>query len=132
VEECCKWRTVEWPPEALDWRGWLFTPAPEGGIDLHKGGEKPYRITLTGYSGMQRDVIKALIKLTGAEPTNTMSKDNTHLISARPQTQKHTAALSWGIAAVNHLWYHQPPQKDQTVDFQITDLPCQTPLKRGG
>jgi hypothetical protein len=29
------------------------------------------------------------------------------------------------------LTYHQPTQKDQTADLQITDLPCQRPRKRG-
>ena len=100
LDECHRWRTCEWPAEALDWRGWLFAPFPEKAIS----GAEDKQVTLTGYNGIQRDVIKQLIRLTGAHQTNTMSRENTHLISARPGTQKHTAAQNWGIRAVNHLW----------------------------
>jgi len=99
VEACCRWRTAEWPPEALDWRGWLFSPTPATPI-----AGPGLVISLTGYIDVQRDVIKQLVRLTGAELTLTLAKTNTHVVSLRPGSTKHQAAIHWGVAAVNHLW----------------------------
>ena len=61
-------------------------------------------ITLTGYTGIQRDVLKMLIRLTGAECTDALTKKNTHLLCNNPTSKKAVAAESWGIRVVNHLW----------------------------
>jgi hypothetical protein len=61
-------------------------------------------ITLTGYTGIQRDVLKTLIRVTGAECTDALTKKNTHLLCNNPTSKKAVAAAQWGIRVVNHLW----------------------------
>jgi len=104
VKDCCKCRTTVWPTKALEWKGWQFqpVPGPDAGIPCSDG--KPAIITLTGYTGYQRESLKTLINMTGAKCTSALTKSNTHLLCKEPNSKKAAAAASWGVKVVNHLW----------------------------
>ena len=114
VLECVRQRTTVWPTKSLEWKGWRFLPRPGHAIPTVEGGDGvQFVITLTGYTGIQRDVLKMLIRLTGAECTDALTKKNTHLLCNNPTSKKAVAAESWRIQVVNHLG----------VD-QVTNLPA--------
>jgi len=102
VKECCRLRTIVWPTKALEWCGWPFQPGPSAGIPFADNTRAI--ITLTGYTGYQRDALKALITMAGAEFTPALTKSNTHLLCMEPNSKKASAAGHWGITVVNHLW----------------------------
>ena len=105
VLECVRQRTTVWPTKSLEWKGWRFLPRPGHAIPTVEGGDGvQFVITLTGYTGIQRDVLKMLIRLTGAECTDALTKKNTHLLCNNPTSKKAVAAESWRIQVVNHLW----------------------------
>jgi len=102
VKECCRLRTIVWPTKALEWCGWPFQPGPSAGIPFADNTRAV--ITLTGYTGYQRDALKALITMAGAEFTPALTKSNTHLLCMEPNSKKASAAGHWGVTIVNHLW----------------------------
>jgi len=104
VKECCKCRTTVWPAQEIDWRGWQFQPVPGPQPGIPCGDQKPAVITLTGYTGFQRDALKTLINMTGAEFTPALTKSNTHILCKEPNSKKAIAATYWGVHVVNHLW----------------------------
>jgi hypothetical protein len=105
VLECAKLHTTVWPTLALEWRGWRFLPHPRHAIPVTAGEDvAQFVVTLTGYTGIQRDVLKMLIRVTGAECTDALTKKNTHLLCNNPTSKKAVAATAWGIRVVNHLW----------------------------
>ena len=104
VKECCKFRTTVWSTKALEWKGWQFQPVPGPNAGIPCGNEKPAVITLTGYTGYQRESLKTLINMTGAECTPALTKSNTHLLCKEPSSKKAVAAAQWGVKVVNHLW----------------------------
>ena len=53
---------------------------------------------------MQRDTLKDLIRVTGAECTDSLTRENTHVLCSNLSSKKALAAGSWGIKVVNHLW----------------------------
>ena len=101
-KECWNLRTIVWPTKALAWCGWLFQPGLLAGIPF--GDNTRAVITLTGYTRYQRDALKALIIMAGAEFTPVLTKDNTHLLCMEPTTKKAIAAQQWDVTVVNHLW----------------------------
>ena len=88
VKECCKCRTTVWPAQELEWRGWQFQPVPGPQPGIPCGDQKPAVITLTGYTGFQRDALKTLINMTGAKCTPALTKTNTHLLCMEPNSNK--------------------------------------------
>jgi len=103
--ECAKLHTTVWPTRVLEWKGWRFLPRPRHAIPMTAGEDvAQFVITLTGYTGIQRDVLKTLIRVTGAECTDALTKKNTHLLCNNPTSKKAVAAAQWGIRVVNHLW----------------------------
>jgi hypothetical protein len=81
----------------------LHYPLVRGGIP----GFQDLRITLSNYGGEARIYLENLIQATGAEFTKSMKQENTHLITARNQSEKCQAAKEWGIEMVNHLWIEE-------------------------
>ena len=101
VRECHEKRaTVFLDGPEQNMRNLLFCPFPSTSIE----GSSDMQITLTGFQGQQRETIKQLIKLTGAQQTNTMTKSNTHLLCLSHDTHKYTAAVKWGLHVVSHVW----------------------------
>jgi hypothetical protein len=103
VRECCRLRTTVWPSKALEWKGWQFQPCPKTPIETVEGGNN-FVITLTGYTGVMREALKELIRMTGAQCTPALTKTNTHLLCNTPHSKKAQAARTWGVKVVNHLW----------------------------
>ncbi|CAI4219997.1 unnamed protein product [Parascedosporium putredinis] len=81
----------------------LHYPIPKNGIPGFEG----FKITLSNYGGEARTYLENLIKASGATYTKTMKAENTHLITARDNSEKCEAAADWGISMVNHLWVEE-------------------------
>lgn len=81
----------------------LHYPIPRNGIPGFEG----LKITVSNYGGEARTYLENLIKACGAEFTKTMKQDNTHLITARANSEKCEAALDWNVTMVNHLWIEE-------------------------
>jgi hypothetical protein len=75
-------------------------PRPRGGVP----GFGSYMITLSGYSGAARVHLEQLAVAAGARFSRTLTRDNTHLLSAAARGEKSDAAREWGMPLVNHLW----------------------------
>ncbi|KAI0083353.1 hypothetical protein BDY19DRAFT_1060990 [Irpex rosettiformis] len=78
----------------------LHYPIPNRPIDGFAG----HIITITNYTGKDREYIKKLITTMGAEFTASMSGKNTVVVAAFISGIKTTKAISWQIPVVNHLW----------------------------
>lgn len=74
---------------------------------------------MTGFVGEERNDLKHLIRMSGANYSGTLSKkENTHLISCayvlycnmiyiiRPEGEKYKKALEWAIVVVSKRWLH--------------------------
>ncbi len=81
----------------------LHYPVPEDGIP----GFKDMRIALSNYGGDARIYLENLVTAAGATFTKTMKADNTHLITARGNSEKCDAAKDWNVGMVNHLWIEE-------------------------
>ena len=81
----------------------LHYPIPRMPLEGFEGT----RITLSNYGGDTRIYLESLVKAAGGEFTKSMKQDNTHLITARNNSEKCEAALEWGISMVNHLWIEE-------------------------
>ncbi|OBT69481.1 hypothetical protein VE03_01070 [Pseudogymnoascus sp. 23342-1-I1] len=81
----------------------LHYPVPRMPLEGFEGT----RITLSNYGGDTRIYLESLVKAAGGEFTKSMKQDNTHLITARNNSEKCEAALEWGISMVNHLWIEE-------------------------
>ena len=87
----------------------LHYPVPREGMP----GFDQYRISLSNYSGDARGYLENLARAAGCEFTKTMKTDNTHLITAHPQSEKCDAAREWNVHIVNHLWLEESYAKGQ-------------------
>lgn len=81
----------------------LHYPIPRNGIP----GFEKLAISVSNYGGEARIYLENLITAAGGTFTKTMTKDNTHLVTARDNSEKCAAARDWGIAMVNHLWIEE-------------------------
>ncbi|KAI8965073.1 BRCT-containing protein [Daldinia sp. FL1419] len=105
----------------------LHYPVPRDGIPGFKGK----KITVSNYGGEARIYLENLINATGAEYTKTMKADNTHLITARDNSEKCDAARDWNIEMVNHLWIEESYAKCEMQSITIpkyTHFPARTNL----
>lgn len=78
----------------------LHYPVPKKPIE----GFSKHLITITNYTGKDREYLKKLIATLGGEFTPSMSGKNTVVIAAYIHGTKTQKAISWGIPVVNHLW----------------------------
>ncbi|KAL4242530.1 hypothetical protein ABKN59_011898 [Abortiporus biennis] len=78
----------------------LHYPIPRKPVE----GFPNHVITITNYTGRDREYLKKLITTLGAEFTPSMSGRNTVLVAAYINGTKTTKARSWAIPIVNHLW----------------------------
>ncbi|KAI1336992.1 BRCT domain-containing protein [Xylariaceae sp. FL0016] len=81
----------------------LHYPVPRNGIPGFSGK----RITVSNYGGEARIYLENLITAAGATFTKTMKADNTHLITARDNSEKCEAARDWQVDMINHLWLEE-------------------------
>ncbi|KAI9790287.1 MAG: hypothetical protein M1816_005312 [Peltula sp. TS41687] len=81
----------------------LHYPIARGGLPNFR----KYRISLSNYGGEARLYLENLVVAAGGEFTKTLRQDNTHLITARPYSEKCQAAKEWNIHMVNHLWLEE-------------------------
>lgn len=81
----------------------LHYPVPREGIP----GFEDAMITVSNYGGEARIYLENLITAAGATFTKTMKGENTHLITARDNSEKCAAAREWNIHMVNHLWVEE-------------------------
>jgi hypothetical protein len=105
----------------------LHYPLPRNGIP----GFKNFRITLSNYGGEARIYLENLVVAAGGEFTKSMKQDNTHLITARKNSEKCTAAEEWNIEMINHLWIEECYAKCQVqklTDPRYTHFPPRTNL----
>jgi hypothetical protein len=123
VLECCRMRTTVWPSGVFEWKGWDLLPHPGHGIRPAEGVHT-FVISITGYTGLHREILKTLIEKSGAQFTARLTRDNTHLLCNTPTTKKAIAANKWNrhitkhtqhgsrssfsglklVKVVNHLW----------------------------
>lgn len=105
----------------------LHYPIPRDGIP----GFKDTRITVSNYGGEARIYLENLIIAAGASFTKTMKSDNTHLITARDNSEKCEAARDWNINMVNHLWVEESYAKCEMQSITVpkyTHFPPRTNL----
>ncbi|TGJ81739.1 hypothetical protein E0Z10_g7007 [Xylaria hypoxylon] len=105
----------------------LHYPEPRNGIP----GFKDMRISVSNYGGEARIYLENLIKCAGATFTKTMKADNTHLVTARDNSEKCEAARDWNIHMVNHLWIEESYAKCEMQTLTVskyTHFPPRTNL----
>ncbi|KAI0514931.1 BRCT domain-containing protein [Xylaria bambusicola] len=105
----------------------LHYPEPRNGIP----GFNDMRISVSNYGGEARIYLENLIKATGATFTKTMKADNTHLVTARDNSEKCDAARDWNIHMVNHLWIEESYAKSEMQSVTVpkyTHFPPRTNL----
>ncbi|KAI9501586.1 BRCT domain-containing protein, partial [Coemansia spiralis] len=61
-------------------------------------------ISISHYTGASREYLRRLIIAMGAKYTPKLTRNNTHLITARSDGRKYSAAIEWNIDVVNHFW----------------------------
>lgn len=61
-------------------------------------------ITVTGYTGSERTLLKNMIFIVGARYTGYLTRTNTHIICKSPTGDKYNKAREWGIHCVNAKW----------------------------
>ncbi|KAJ7380909.1 PAX-interacting protein 1 [Desmophyllum pertusum] len=61
-------------------------------------------ITVTGYAGAERTLLKNMIFIIGARYTGYLTRANTHIICKSSTGDKYTKAREWGIFCVNAKW----------------------------
>lgn len=105
----------------------LHYPIPRNGLP----GFKDLRITVSNYGGEARIYLENLITAAGATYTKTMKSDNTHLITARDNSEKCEAARDWNINMINHLWIEESYAKCEMQSLTVskyTHFPPRTNL----
>ncbi|KAI0199835.1 BRCT domain-containing protein [Astrocystis sublimbata] len=105
----------------------LHYPEPRNGIP----GFEDMRISVSNYGGEARIYLENLIKSAGATFTKTMKADNTHLVTARNNSEKCDAARDWNIHMVNHLWIEESYAKCELQTLTVskyTHFPPRTNL----
>ncbi|KAK7677912.1 hypothetical protein QCA50_019102 [Cerrena zonata] len=78
----------------------LHYPIPKRTVE----GFSNHSITITNYTGKDREYLKKLIATLGGDFTPSMSGKNTVVIAAYHQGTKTEKAVAWGIPVVNYLW----------------------------
>ncbi|KAL5459824.1 hypothetical protein EMCRGX_G033205 [Ephydatia muelleri] len=68
---------------------------------LQVPGTDQLSITLTNYSGAERDLVKDMIRATGIPYTGHLSKTTTHLVCKMPFGRKYERACDLGIKVIN-------------------------------
>ncbi len=105
----------------------LHYPVARGGLPEFR----KYKISLSNYGGEARLYLENLVTAIGAEYTKTLRQDNTHLLTARPYSEKCDAARDWNIHMVNHLWLEESYarwEEQSLTTPRYTHFPARTNL----
>ncbi|KAJ2721896.1 regulator of Ty1 Transposition, partial [Coemansia sp. Benny D115] len=68
-------------------------------------------VSLSGYKGAARTYLRTLVTMMGGRCTGSLSRDNTHLVTACSSGPKYAMAVRASINVVNHLWVEQCYQR---------------------
>ena len=80
----------------------MYEPPAAPGAPPGMGG---FCVCMTGYTGVERQVLKALIQRTGAAYSGPLKKEQaTHLLAYDFAGAKYDMAREWGVPVVNHRW----------------------------
>jgi hypothetical protein len=105
----------------------LHYPVPKEPIP----GFQDLRITVSNYGGEARIYLENLVRAAGGTFTKTMNTQNTHLITARNNSEKCEAAEEWNVLMVNHLWLEESYAKAEMQAVTVgkyTHFPPRTNL----
>ncbi|KAI9328269.1 hypothetical protein BDR26DRAFT_923516 [Obelidium mucronatum] len=107
IYDCFKLTTLTPPKHKL-----LHYPAPAYSIPQFKD----LKICATNYVGQSRTDIETMVVQLGGTYTRQMTQDNTHVICARPYSEKTKRAKEWDISIVNHLWLEECYRQEKVVN----------------
>uniref|UniRef100_A0A1X7V386 PAX-interacting protein 1 n=1 Tax=Amphimedon queenslandica TaxID=400682 RepID=A0A1X7V386_AMPQE len=83
----------------------MFPPSDPLHFPLAYQKPPPYcdkmNMTLTNYTGKEREIVRDMINLSGINYTSHLSHSTTHLISKKAEGRKYEKALQWNIKVVN-------------------------------
>ncbi|KAJ3030039.1 UNVERIFIED_CONTAM: hypothetical protein HDU68_010288 [Siphonaria sp. JEL0065] len=107
IHDCLKITTLTPPKHKL-----LHYPAPTNPIPQFKD----LKICATNYVGQSRADIETMVVQLGGTYTRQMTQDNTHVICARPYSEKTKRATEWDISIVNHLWLEECYRQEKLMN----------------
>ncbi|KAI0187537.1 hypothetical protein EV127DRAFT_144692 [Xylaria flabelliformis] len=105
----------------------LHYPEPRNGIP----GFEELTISVSNYGGEARTYLENLVKSAGGTFTKNLKAENTHLITARDNSEKCEAAREWNVHMINHLWIEESYAKCQMQSVTVskyTHFPPRTNL----
>ena len=83
----------------------LFMPQPQPITRLKRGVK--VNVSVTGFVGVERIGLRMMLLAIGADYTENMSRDNTHLICREASGPKYEKAIEWKLHVVTVEWlYH--------------------------
>jgi len=85
-------------------------------------GLKNALMTVSGYEGRERTVVKHMINFLGASYTGHMTRAHTHLVCKNATGEKYKKAVEWGIPVVSPKWLGDMIQTGQS-------FPCKAKTK---
>ncbi|XP_060533249.1 PAX-interacting protein 1-like [Cylas formicarius] len=106
LRDCKRCVTVRWLSDVIKRKQvlppWTALHLPQIYFDIRPASK--HLISISGFEGNIRNMIKQMIQYTGAKCTSYFSKHNTLLICAKVDGTKFTHAKKWGIPVVNVQW----------------------------
>eukprot|EP00795_Rhopilema_esculentum_P012733 gene12733-3459_t len=121
--------TAHWLNEVLV-KSEFFTPCYPLHIPVpfssSVSGCKDMIVTVSGYTGAERFLVKNMISILGANYTGYFTQAHSHLVCKKPEGRKYEKALEWGVSIVNAKWLGDMLQAGQV--FPSTGLARYTKL----
>ncbi|XP_076254688.1 uncharacterized protein LOC143192843 isoform X2 [Rhynchophorus ferrugineus] len=98
--------TIRWLSDVIKTKQvlppWTALHLPQIYLDITPASK--HLISISGFEGNIRQIVKQMIRYTGAKCTTYFSKHNTLLICAKAEGKKFNHAKKWGIPVVNVQW----------------------------
>ena len=103
---------------AAPWKG-VHLPLPRAG---GRGSDiSSMRICVTGFEGLDRDYVKDMIEMAGAEYTACLTRDNTAIVCREAAGEKFRKSSEWNIPAVSIKWLNEALFSRENVADKLTD-----------
>ena len=103
---------------AAPWKG-VHLPLPRAG---DRGSDiSSMRICVTGFEGLDRDYVKDMIEMAGAEYTACLTRDNTAIVCREAAGEKFRKSSEWNIPAVSIKWLNEALFSRDNVADKLTD-----------
>ena len=100
------------------WKG-VHLPLPRPG---DRGSDiSGMRICVTGFEGLDRDYVKDMIEMAGAEYTAYLTRDNTAIVCRDAAGEKYRKSSEWNIPAVSIKWLNEALFSRDNVADRLTD-----------